>query len=131
VLRKLRKPRLLGAGKDLEKTLASTARGDTNETLSTDIIKNEQKLREIFSNCFDIVFRPITVHGQTRMLLVYVDGLNDIKQLNQVVLKPTMFEGLPEGLESLNGWAKSLRNSSWLSHERKRLCNSVKSCKAY
>ncbi|MDB5083577.1 MAG: gerKA [Bacilli bacterium] len=101
MLRKLRKPRLLGAGKDLEKTLASTALVDTNETLSTDIIKNEQKLREIFSNCFDIVFRPITVHGQTRMLLVYVDGLNDIKQLNQVVLKPTMFEGLPEGLGKL------------------------------
>ncbi|WAH44640.1 spore germination protein [Alicyclobacillus fastidiosus] len=62
---------------------------------------NERVLRELFQNCSDVVFRPIIVHGEIKMLLVYVDGLVDTKVLDQVVLKPMMFEGMPDGLENV------------------------------
>ncbi|MFB5193017.1 spore germination protein [Alicyclobacillus fastidiosus] len=59
---------------------------------------NDRVLRQIFQNCSDVVFRPVLVHRQTKMFLIYVDGLNDAKALDEVVLKPMMFEGLPNGL---------------------------------
>ncbi|WP_443093768.1 hypothetical protein [Paenibacillus macerans] len=40
------------------------------------------------------------IHGQTRLLLIYVDGLVNAKALEQVVLKLMTLEGVPGGLEN-------------------------------
>ncbi|MCM3729207.1 spore germination protein [Neobacillus cucumis] len=66
--------------------------------LNTELAINEKILKEIFQNCSDIVFRPIQIYGETKLLLIYIDGLSDTKTLDEVVLKPMMFEGLPVGL---------------------------------
>lgn len=97
---RFREPRLTKALKELDKT-GSLPPTVQNEILSANIGTNEQILRGVFQNCSDVVFRPVQIHGQTKMLLVYVDGLTDTKIVDQVLLKPMMFEGMPDGLEKV------------------------------
>ncbi|MED1470512.1 spore germination protein [Bacillus salipaludis] len=73
-----------------------------DEVLALDISVNEQILKQVFENCSDIVFRPIRANRQTKMLLIYIDGLVDKKIVEQVVLKPMMFEGMPDGLKQVD-----------------------------
>ncbi|MGG2093629.1 spore germination protein [Bacillus sp. S13(2024)] len=70
--------------------------------LEQDISVNEKVLKQVFENCSDIFFRPIFVNSQTKILLVYIDGLADTKVVDQVVLKPMMYEGMPNGLKSVD-----------------------------
>lgn len=100
-MKKLRKLKpLKKAIQELESTgvLPPNVQG---EVLVPDISVNEQVLKQVLENCSDIVFRPILVNRQTQMLLIYVDGLVDSKILEQVVLKPMMFEGMPDGLKDV------------------------------
>lgn len=69
-----------------------------NEDLNTELAINEKMLKEIFQDCSDIMFRPIQIYSETKILLIYIDGLSDTKTLDEVVLKPMMFDGLPDGL---------------------------------
>jgi hypothetical protein len=69
------------------------------EILVSDISVNEQVLKKVFENCSDIVLRPILVHRKTKILLIYIDGLVDTKIIEQVFLKPMMFEYMADGLE--------------------------------
>ncbi|MFC5653296.1 spore germination protein [Paenibacillus solisilvae] len=85
-------------GKLLDKLNADTG----NAEFTTDIARNEQMLRDIFKNCCDVVFRSIQIHDQTRVLLVFADGLIDRKTLDGNILKPWMFEGLPQGMMQLD-----------------------------
>ncbi|MGG6311343.1 spore germination protein [Paenibacillus macerans] len=76
------------------------AGNDPADALAAAVSVNEQVFQQIFANCSDIVFRPVTVRGRTRMLLIYIDGLVNANMLDQVVLKPLMFEGMPEGAKN-------------------------------
>jgi len=78
--------------------------------LEQNISVNEEVLKQVFDNCSDIVFRPILVNGQTKILLIYIDGLVDTKLVDQVVLKPMMFEGMPNGLKSVDSIGKIIQN---------------------
>lgn len=69
-----------------------------NQELNSDLAVNEKVLKEVFKDWSDIVFRPIQIGGQAKLLLIYIDGLSDSKILDQVVLKPFMFDGFPEAL---------------------------------
>ncbi len=66
--------------------------------LSKDLKTNEQVLHRIFEDCSDVVFHPIQINGQTRLLLVYIDGLSDTKTLQEIMIKPFLFEGVTEGI---------------------------------
>ena len=68
-----------------------------DQKLSTSISTNEQILRGIFQNCADIIFRPIYKSGEPKILLVYIDGLTDTRALEDVLLNPFVFNGLPKG----------------------------------
>lgn len=72
------------------------------ENISPNVSTNEQILKEIFKNCSDVVFRTIKANENTKMLLVYIDGMCDTKTLDAVLLKPLLFEGLPEGLSKMH-----------------------------
>lgn len=76
----------------------SLSPNEPNEELSTDIKINEKMLRETFQECSDVLFRPIQICGETNILLIYIDGMSDTKTLDEVFLKPIMFDGLPNGL---------------------------------
>lgn len=69
-----------------------------NEEINTRLSVNEKIFKEIFQGSSDMVFRPIEVQGETKILFIYIDGLSDSKALEQVVLKPLMFDGLPDAL---------------------------------
>ncbi|KFM94448.1 spore germination protein [Paenibacillus macerans] len=73
---------------------------DQTDALAAAVSDNEQMFKQIFADCSDIVFRPVMIHGQTRLLLIYVDGLVNAKALEQVVLKLMTLEGVPGGLEN-------------------------------
>jgi spore germination protein KA len=70
------------------------------KTFSPEISINEQVLEEIFENCSDLVIRPILVNGKSKMLLVYLDGLSDTKTLDEIVIKPIMFEEIHQGKDN-------------------------------
>jgi len=73
-----------------------------NEELSPKVVTNKEIFREIFCNCSDIVFRSIKVHDLTKFLVIYVDGLINTEILDQVVLKPMLFDSLPQGSEKID-----------------------------
>ncbi|WP_051663577.1 spore germination protein [Alicyclobacillus macrosporangiidus] len=73
----------------------------------------EQTLMQIFQNCSDVVFRRVTIDERARpagptqvddpaasaatprtrdLLIVYVDGLLDFRHLDDMVLKPLLFD---------------------------------------
>lgn len=64
----------------------------SKKPLSRSLLQNEQLLRDKFKDCYDIVFRRVRVHGEIQALLVYIDGLVDTTALDNVLLKPWMFE---------------------------------------
>jgi spore germination protein KA len=69
-----------------------------NVNLNTNLSENENIFKELFQGSSDIVFRPIEVQGETKILFIYIDGLCDSKTLEQVALRPLMFDGLPDAL---------------------------------
>jgi Bacillus/Clostridium GerA spore germination protein len=100
-------PKLLGRRKhrehDQEAPPVSTECNIANEHLSRNVQSNEQILRSIFEDCSDVVFRPIQFEGETKLLVVYIDGVNDTKILDEAVLKPLLFQGAKSGnLTNLN-----------------------------
>lgn len=58
--------------------------------LSPDLAVNEEKLRTIFRNCADVVFRAFLINGTVNALLIYIDGLTDEAELDRNVLHPLM-----------------------------------------
>ncbi|GIP47761.1 spore germination protein [Paenibacillus sp. J53TS2] len=85
---------------------ATPNRNDQAGEVAAHLSSNERVLKQVCSNSSDILFRTVTLPGQTRLLLVYVDGLVNTNMLDQVVLQPMMFEGLPGDAE--NGGSGSL-----------------------
>src|SRR4051812_8752172 len=63
-----------------------------SEPISKSLEKNELIIRNIFKNCYDIVFRRIQIYGEFSILLVYLDGLADTKAVDNILLKPWMLE---------------------------------------
>ncbi|WP_066250189.1 spore germination protein [Neobacillus drentensis] len=83
---------------DLKKVTSLPSEEENIEPISSDLSKNEQILKDLFQNCFDFVIRPINITGKPKILLIYLEGLIDTKTLENVLLKPMLFEGLPSGL---------------------------------
>ncbi|PHE53897.1 spore germination protein, partial [Bacillus toyonensis] len=52
----------------------------------------------------------IIINSQTKILFIYIDGLTDTKILEQVVLKPMMFEDMPGGLKGLDSVGEIIQN---------------------
>ena len=59
---------------------------------------------------FRYCFRPIIIDSQNEILFIYIDGLVDTKVVEQVVLKPMMFEGLPSGVKSVDSVGEIIQN---------------------
>ncbi|MDF2649241.1 MAG: GerA spore germination protein [Paenibacillus sp.] len=74
--------------------------------VSNNIVENEQILKNILQNCPDIIFRDITIHGQTKALLIFVDGMIDTHIITSSVLKPLIYDGLPQGLGTIDNLAQ-------------------------
>ncbi|PQP88539.1 spore germination protein [Paenibacillus sp. AR247] len=70
-------------------------------TISTSIEVNEASLRKEFDHCSDIVFRSFRLRDQTLLLLVYFDGMTRLQSVEDNILKPLLFNGLPQGIDRI------------------------------
>lgn len=61
-----------------------------DQNISQDLQLNETRLRETFHKCSDIVFRKLQSPGENDILLVYLDGLADTKELEKMVIRPLL-----------------------------------------
>ncbi|WP_018923636.1 spore germination protein [Salsuginibacillus kocurii] len=58
--------------------------------LSSSLLHNEEALRTIYANCWDVVFRSFWIAQKERALLIYIEGLSHAEEINQNVLAPLM-----------------------------------------
>jgi spore germination protein KA len=109
MMKKLSRKRLRKDIQELE-SASMLLQNDQELELEQSVSANEEVLKQVFDNCSDIVFRPILINSQTKILLIYTDGLVDTKTVEQVVLKPMMFEGMPSGLKSVDSIGEIIQN---------------------
>ncbi|MBW7455595.1 spore germination protein [Paenibacillus sepulcri] len=88
------------------KTPTNRSFEDSDNNLGNNLLENEQILKNIFQNCSDICFREITIQGQTRLLLIFVDGMIDENMISSNLLRPLMYNGLPQGLGTIDSIAQ-------------------------
>ncbi|WP_308639480.1 spore germination protein [Paenibacillus silvisoli] len=74
--------------------------------IGTSMKDNEQLFRQRFQNCSDIQFRELTIKGGSKLLLIYVDGMIDTDVMTTNVLKPLIYEGLPQGVGTIDSLAE-------------------------
>ncbi|WP_053377830.1 spore germination protein [Paenibacillus sp. FJAT-27812] len=67
------------------------------EQLTPSIRENETLFRDVFHNCSDILFRPIQIEEQLKLMIIYVDGLIDTVTLESIVQKPHLFQDKLQG----------------------------------
>ncbi|SEC55166.1 spore germination protein [Paenibacillus sp. GP183] len=73
-----------------------------SQNMGKSIMENEQILKNMFHNCTDIIFREVTIHGQTKLLLIYAEDMIDTNIITTNVLKPLLYDGLPQGLGTID-----------------------------
>lgn len=81
--------------------------------INSSLADNEAKLSEQFHNCSDIVFRSFRLNGDTNLLLVYLDGMIRVQSIEEAILKPLLFSGLPQGIEHIQSLPDML-GREWL-----------------
>lgn len=69
------------------------------ELLSAELSVNEHQLEAAFSRCSDFVLRKIYADGEPKILIAYIDGLIDIKTLDETLLEPLTFGRFARQLE--------------------------------
>lgn len=82
-------------------------------TISRKIEVNKAYLREQFSQCSDVVIRSFKLRDETKLLLVYLDGMTRLQSIEDSVLKPLIFSGLPQGMDRIQSLADMFR-SEWI-----------------
>ncbi|MDM5154505.1 spore germination protein [Bacillus sp. DX1.1] len=80
----------LQRGKQLHTQQSQVARQQV--PLSSDLDENLRVLRSMYQDCFDVVFRTFFISGQTKAVLVYVEGLSSVEEIEGYVLTPLMSE---------------------------------------
>ncbi|MDF2836067.1 MAG: spore germination protein [Paenibacillus sp.] len=81
--------------------------------LSYSIDNNEAYLREQFRQCSDVVFRSFRSGDDTKLLLVYLDGMIRAESIEAQLLKPLLFGGLPQGMDGVQSLAEMVKRE-WL-----------------
>lgn len=76
--------------------------------LSKDLSRNLRVLRQAFGNSADVVFRCIPDGQRPQIVMLYIDGLVDAKTLDEVVLEPLIYQGLPQGIKHIKNVAQML-----------------------
>lgn len=60
---------------------------------------NDAYLGEQFKDCWDVVIRSFTLNDETLLLLVYLNGMTRLQSVEDNILKPIIFSGLPQGID--------------------------------
>ena len=70
--------------------------------IGSDLQANEQMFKTLFQNCSDVHFRELSIPGCTTLLMIYVNGMINTEMTMTNVLKPLLYEGLPQGAGALD-----------------------------
>jgi spore germination protein KA len=60
------------------------------ERLTGNLNMNVQKLRSIYENCPDAIFRPFLIGGKIKAMLIYIAGLSNVESMDNSLLFPLM-----------------------------------------
>ncbi|MFM9278670.1 spore germination protein [Paenibacillus jiagnxiensis] len=60
--------------------------------LYPDLLQNETRLRLLYDNCADVVYRSFPIGGRTKAFLMYIEGLADSEGIEQYVISPLIQE---------------------------------------
>ncbi|QYR21003.1 spore germination protein [Paenibacillus sp. sptzw28] len=66
--------------------------------LLNDLNENRAALRSMYAGCSDVVFRSFMIGDKTPALLVYIEGLSDIRGIDEYVIAPLMRESTGDSL---------------------------------
>lgn len=58
--------------------------------ISKKLTENENKLRSIYKDCMDVIFRPFFIGGKERAILIYIEGLANVEEIDDNVLSTLM-----------------------------------------
>lgn len=98
------------------------------QLISISLDKNLEYIKEVFTNCSDIVFREFTIgyKSQIKGALIYVDGLTDKMSINDHIIKSMTLEARSaepdEGLKSQDIY-KWIETASLTISEKKQVEN--------
>jgi len=70
--------------------LTTTTSSGMQDVLAANINENIQNIQDIYRDCIDVVFRPFYIAGHTSAVLIYINGLANVEELNENVLRPLM-----------------------------------------
>lgn len=82
-------------------------------SISKSVEVNEAYLKEQFNHCSDIVIRSFMLRDETKLILVYLDGMTRLQSVEDNILKPLIFSGLPQGIDRIQSLAEMFR-SEWI-----------------
>ncbi|OIK16666.1 hypothetical protein BIV60_03325 [Bacillus sp. MUM 116] len=81
------------------------------DSLSSDLDENLQVLSSMYQDCYDVIFKTFLIGGQTKAVLIYIDGLSNIEEIDDHVLTPLMEETDGRVYSSLDMLEKKLHIS--------------------
>lgn len=69
------------------------------QELYKDLLHNEELLRSIYANCSDVIYRSFLIGGQTKAILIYIEGLSNSEGIEEYVIAPLMREETEETID--------------------------------
>ncbi|MDG0809893.1 hypothetical protein [Cohnella rhizosphaerae] len=79
------------------------------EAISGRLSENEAELKRRLHPGSDIVIRTFAHKNRPLLMLVYLDGMAGTDGIEQLLLRPLLYAGLPDGLDRLPSLAETLR----------------------
>ncbi|WP_078382090.1 spore germination protein [Sutcliffiella halmapala] len=77
--------------------------------ISKSIEVNEAYLREQFHHSSDVVLRSLKLKDETILLLIYIEGMTKLQGVEDNILKPLIFSGLPKGIDLIESLSEMFR----------------------
>nr|WP_307258274.1 spore germination protein [Oikeobacillus pervagus] len=62
------------------------------DLLQKDFNQNVEALRSIYENCSDVTFHPFLIFGETRAMIIYIEGISNTEGIEKFVLTPLISE---------------------------------------
>jgi len=78
-------------------------------SISSSLEANEAYLREQFNNSSDVVIRSLILKDETIILLIYLDGMAKLQSVEDNILKPLIFSGLPKGIDPIQSLSEMFK----------------------
>ncbi|MBY0009590.1 spore germination protein [Paenibacillus typhae] len=81
---------------------------DVPSQVSSNLKENEKNIMRVFDQCSDLILRSFRINGEIQALLICIDGLINHQIVDEIVLKPPMYDTAPKG----EGGADELKQES-------------------